>query len=111
MSEPGKRISEGVSIEGVYLVEAEYTPEAGERRPAVRGAHITRLAALKREGTLVEAGAYSDRLTSSLLILRVGSEDEALAIAREDIYVASGVWGDIRARPFGRVAVDGDGDG
>jgi uncharacterized protein YciI len=111
MSEQGQGFPAGGDIEEVYLVEAAYSLEAGERRPAVRGAHLTRLAALKREGILVEAGAYTDRLSSSLLVLRVGSKDEAMAIAREDIYLSSGVWGDIRVRPFGRVAVNGSGDG
>jgi uncharacterized protein YciI len=45
----------GVSIETVYLVEAQYTAQAAERRPAVRPAHLTRIAELKRAGTLIEA--------------------------------------------------------
>ena len=109
MSDPVQEIPPGVGIEAVFLVEATYTPEAGERRPAVRSAHITRLAALKRQGILVEAGAFTDTLSSSLMILRVASEEEALAIAREDIYVSAGVWGDIGARPFGRVEVSEQG--
>lgn len=108
MSQSAPGIPEGVSIEGVFLVEGRYTPEAAERRPPVRGAHLARLAALKREGILLEAGAYTDQLTSSLLILRVASEEAAMAIAREDIYVSAGVWGEISVRPFGRVSLGQD---
>jgi len=94
----------GVEIEKVFLVEAQYTPEAAERRPAVRVEHLTRVAELKRAGTFVEAGAYSDGLTSSIILVRAHDAAAALAIARQDVYVRAGVWGDISARPFGRVA-------
>ena len=50
----------GVSIEDVYVIEATYTPEAGERLPAVRGTHLGRFAELRAAGTLIEAGAYKD---------------------------------------------------
>ena len=101
MSHP--EIPAGIEIEQVYLVEAQYTADAAERRPAVRAAHITRAAEMKRQGIIVEVGAYSDRLSSSILLIRAASETEALAIASEDVYVHSGVWGEITARPFGRV--------
>lgn len=92
----------GVEIEDVYLIEAAYTPEAGERRPAVRGTHVGRIAALKAAGVMIEAGAFKD-MTASILVVRAASEEEALALAREDVYVKAGVWGEIKARPFGRV--------
>ena len=97
----------GVEIEKVWLVEARYTADAAERRPAVRVAHVTRAAELKRAGTVVEVGAYSDGLTSSILLVRADSEANALAVAREDVYVSAGVWGEITARPFGRVSIEG----
>lgn len=93
-----------VQIEKVWLVEAQYTPEAAERRPAVRPEHLTRVARLIREGILLAGGAYSDALTSSIMLLRVEDESAALALAREDVYVAAGVWGEITARPFGLVS-------
>jgi uncharacterized protein YciI len=93
----------GVEIEQVYLVEAMYTPEAAERRPAVRAEHLTAAAALKRAGTIVEVGAYADGLTSSVILRRADSAEAALAIVHEDVYVRAGVWGEITARPFGRV--------
>lgn len=95
----------GVQIEDVYVIEARYTPEAAERRAPVRHAHLTRLSELMAAGTLVEAGAFRD-MTASLLVVRVGSEEEALELARADVYVEAGVWGEIEARLFGRVKVD-----
>ena len=103
MSDP--EFPAGVEIEQVFLVEAQYGPQAAERRPAVRAAHIARAAELKRAGIIVEVGAYSDRLTSSVLLVRAADAAAALAIAREDVYVSAGVWAEISARPFGRIAI------
>lgn len=96
-------IPAGVKVESVFLVEAQYTPEAAEKRPAVRAEHLARMVRLREEGVIVEAGAYSDELTSSLLLVQAEDAAAALAIARADVYVKAGVWGDISARPFGRV--------
>ncbi len=96
-------IPAGVTVESVFLVEAQYTPEAAERRPAVRAEHLANVARLREEGTIIEAGAYSDRLSSSVLLVRAPDAAAALALARRDVYVKAGVWGEISARPFGRV--------
>jgi len=96
-------IPAGVKVESVFLVEAQYTPDAADKRPAVRAQHLANVARLRDEGTIIEAGAYSDRLSSSVLLLRAADAAAALAIARQDVYVKAGVWGDISARPFGRV--------
>jgi hypothetical protein len=96
-------IPAGVEVETVFLVEAQYTAEAAERRPAVRGEHLSRIVELRRAGTLVEGGAYSDGLTSSIMLMRADDAAAALAIARQDVYVRAGVWGEITARPFTRV--------
>ena len=96
-------IPAGVKVESVFLVEAQYTADAAEKRPAVRAEHLANVARLREEGTIIEAGAYSDRLSSSLLLVRASDAAAALAIARQDVYVKAGVWSDISARPFGRV--------
>ncbi len=93
----------GIEIEQVFLIEARYTPEAAERRPAVRAEHLGRIAELRRAGTLIEGGAYSDAMTSSIMLVRADDAAAALDIARGDVYVSAGVWDDISARPFGRV--------
>jgi uncharacterized protein YciI len=54
---------------------------------------------------LVEAGGYLD-FSSALLMVRASSEEEAVALVRDDVYVREGVWlDDARARPFGRVVL------
>ena len=96
-------IPAGVEIEIVYLVEAQYTADAADKRPPVRAEHLARIAELRQAGTIIEAGAYSDGLTSSILLVHADDPAAALAVARADVYARSGVWGDISARPFGRV--------
>ena len=100
-------IPDGVTTETVYAVEISYAPDAAAKRPAVRHEHLTRVARLLREGTLVEAGGFLD-FKSALLIFRVGSEQEAIDIIRDDVYIRSGVWlDDPKARAWARVVADG----
>jgi hypothetical protein len=99
-------IPAGVKVESVFLIEAKYTPDAADKRPAVRAQHLANVVRLREEGTIIEAGAYSDKLSSSILLVRADDAAAALAIARQDVYVKSGVWGAISARPFGRVTTE-----
>jgi uncharacterized protein YciI len=89
-------------IELVWLVEATYAPDAAETRVPFRAEHIARLRELKRQGIVVEAGAYAD-VSATLVLLRAADEEAALELCREDVYLRNGVWVELRARPFGRV--------
>jgi uncharacterized protein len=89
-------------IEPVWLVEATYAPDAAETRVPFRAEHIARLRDLKRQGIVIEAGAFSD-VSASLVLVRAANEEAALDICRDDVYLRNGVWVELRARPFGRV--------
>ena len=91
-----------VAIEPIFVVEATYGPDAPELRPRYRLEHLTRIAELRDRGVLIEAGGYSD-FSTALLLIRAGSEADALAVARDDVYLRSGIWVEFRVRPFGRV--------
>ena len=96
-------LPDGVTVETVYAVEISYSPEAQAKRPAVRIEHLTRVARLLREGTLIEAGGYLD-WKSALLIFRAPSEQEAIDLIRDDVYLRSGVWlDDPKARAMARI--------
>lgn len=95
------------SIETVWLVQATYAPDAAETRVPFRAEHLARVARLRAEGVIVEAGAYTD-VSASFLIIRAASEADALEICRGDVYMQNGVWVELRAKPFGRVAIEGD---
>ena len=101
-------LPDGVTVETVYAVEISYSPEAQAKRPAVRLEHLTRVARLLKEGTLIEAGGYLD-WKSALLIFRAGNEQEAVDLIRDDVYLRSGVWlDDPVARPLARIVLDAD---
>nr|MDP9482426.1 hypothetical protein [Chloroflexota bacterium] len=96
----------GVRVETIYVVEATYGPEAERLRPVVRPEHLARIRRLLAEGRLIEAGGYLD-LSAALLLVRASSEAEALDLIGDDVYLRSGVWTTLRARPFGRVVAEG----
>ena len=90
-----------VAMETIWLVEGTYAPDAAERRRPVRAEHLARAARLRDEGVLLEVGAFAD-MSSSLLLFRVATEEEAMALARDDVYFREGVWVELRCRPFVR---------
>jgi uncharacterized protein YciI/uncharacterized tellurite resistance protein B-like protein len=101
---PTGELPDGVSIETVFLVEVPYTPDAAERRPALRREHLTRIARLMREGRLIEAGATLD-LGKAVLLIRGTTADEVLALIAEDVYTTGGVWQSPTVTPWGRVTL------
>jgi uncharacterized protein YciI len=98
-------IPDGVAVETVFMVEISYSADAAEKRPAVRPEHLRRIARLMADDRVLEAGGYLD-FSSALLMVRASSEEEAVALVRDDVYLREGVWLDnARARPFGRVVL------
>ena len=95
----------GVRLENVWLDEATYAPDAAETRVPFRSEHLARIAELRMAGVYIEAGAFPD-VSASIILLRAESEEAALDLVRDDVYLRNGVWVELRARPFGRVAVD-----
>jgi uncharacterized protein YciI len=89
-------------IEPVWLVEATYAPDAAETRAAFRAEHVARLQELKRQGIVLEAGAFAD-VSASLVLIRAADAEAALDVCRADVYLRNGVWVELRARAFGRV--------
>ncbi|MEO8899305.1 MAG: VOC family protein [Candidatus Dormibacter sp.] len=96
--------ADAIATESVFLVEATYSQDAAERRVPHRSQHLTRLAALRRQGVLIEGGAFLDVLSASLMLIRATTSEGARRIAEEDVYSVEGVWETVRVRPFGRVA-------
>ena len=95
-------IPEGIAIEPIWVVEAFLGPDAAERRGLFRAEHLARLAGLRDAGTVIETGAFAD-MSASLLLVRVATEAEALALAQADVYFRAGVWTSFRIRALGRV--------
>lgn len=89
-------------IETAWHVEATYAPDGAESRVPFRAEHIARLQRLKAEGIVIEAGAFTD-VSATVMIVRAASEEDVMALARDDVYMRNGVWVEVRIRPFGRV--------
>ncbi len=98
----GTDVPGSVRVDTIYVVEATYGPDAPALRPAVRPEHLARIAELIRDGRVIEAGGYLD-FSLALLLVRAASEEEAVDLFRDDVYIRTGVWTNLRARPFGRV--------
>ena len=95
-----------VTIQPTWLIEATYAPDAAESRIPFRARHLARLAELMDAGVVVAAGAFAD-VSASIIVVRAPDEAAALDIARSDIYMANGVWVEVRARAFGLVVTSG----
>jgi uncharacterized tellurite resistance protein B-like protein/uncharacterized protein YciI len=102
---PGSDLPPGVRIEQVWLVEVPYTPEARERRPAFRVEHLSRLARLRAEGRIIEAGGAAD-FSKAVLLMRGADEAEVLALIASDVYTSGGVWHDPTVVGYGRVVTE-----
>ena len=104
--EPGSDLPPGVHIEQVWLVEVPYTPDARERRPAFRVEHLSRLARLRAEGRVIEAGGTAD-FSKAVLLIRGANEAEILALIESDVYTSGGVWHSPTVVGYGRVVSEG----
>jgi uncharacterized protein YciI len=92
------------SLESLWLVEATYAPDAAETRVPFRPEHLAEVARRIRSGVYADAGAFLD-VSASLVLVRADSEEAALAIVSDDVYLRNGVWVELRARAYGRVVV------
>jgi len=101
----GGDVPAGVRVETIYVVEATYGPDAARLRPAARPEHLGHISELLRSGVVIEAGGFLD-FSSAVLLVRADSEDEALDLFRDDVYIRTGVWTDLRARAWGRVIAE-----
>ena len=90
-----------MTTETIWVLEGRYAPDAAELRRPYRAEHLARIARLRDEGVILEAGAFVD-MSASMLLFRVATEEAAMALAREDVYLREGVWVELRCRAFAR---------
>jgi len=98
----GGEIPEGVEIEHVWAIEAEFAPDGEARRRPVRHAHLANLAQLMRAGIVIMAGAVGN-VESAFIVVRVTDEAAARDLAEHDVYWTCGAWSSVRVRPYGFV--------
>lgn len=95
-----------------YSIVCEDVSNSLEKRRQARPAHLARLEALKATGRLLVAGpnpavAVSDPgaagFTGSIIIAEFESAEAAQAWAKEDPYLAAGVYATVTVKPFKKV--------
>lgn len=80
-----------------YVLEYRYADL--DARARVRPDHLAYAQALQRAGTVVLAGPVGDG-SGAMMVLRVGSEEEARLVVQNDPYTAAGVGVDHVLRPW-----------
>lgn len=80
-----------------FVLEYRYADLAARAR--VRPDHLAYLQSLLEEGTVVLAGPVGDG-SGAMMVLRVGSEEEARRVVMGDPYTAAGVGVDHVLRPW-----------
>lgn len=95
-----------------FSIVCEDVPDSLSLRQGARGAHLTRLEALKDAGRLlvagpnpaVEANDPGDAgFTGSVIIAEFASMADARAWADADPYVDAGVYSEVSIKPFKKV--------
>ncbi|MBI1196129.1 MAG: YciI family protein [Gammaproteobacteria bacterium] len=92
-----------------YAILAEDRPDSLQARLAARPAHLARLERLKDEGRLILAGPHPSvdsespgdaGFTGSLIVAEFDSLDAAERWAKDDPYLAAGVYERVQVKPL-----------
>jgi len=92
-----------------YAIIGQDVPNSLDTRMAARPAHVARLQALQEAGRLLLAGPFPSvdavdpgvaGFTGSLIVAEFTTLQAAQDWANADPYVASGVYAEVRVRPF-----------
>ena len=86
----------------LYVIIGHDAPDAREKRPAVRPAHLAHLEPLSRAGRVKLAGPFLDR-TGSLIVVEADSLAEVWALVARDPYVTEGVFDRVEVKAFRQV--------
>lgn len=86
----------------LFVIIGHDAPDARDRRPQVRPAHLEHLAPLAAAGRLRLAGPFLDR-TGSLIVVDAASLADAWAIVARDPYVTEGIFNRVEVKSFTQV--------
>lgn len=83
-----------------HLLLYEYVQDILERRGPYREAHLERIAAEKRAGRVVMAGAVGDPPNGGAFVFKGAGRDEIERFVRDDPYVQAGLVTSWRLEPW-----------
>jgi uncharacterized protein YciI len=86
----------------LYVIIGHDAPDAREKRPIVRPAHLAHLQPLVDAGRVRLAGPFLDR-TGSLIVVDAASLADVWALVARDPYVTEGVFNHVEVKPFQQV--------
>jgi uncharacterized protein YciI len=86
----------------LFVIIGHDSPDARERRPAVRPAHLAHLDPVAKAGRIRLAGPLLDR-SGSLIVLEAASLAEVWALVARDPYVTEGIFNRVEVKPFQQV--------
>ncbi|WP_145514908.1 YciI family protein [Yersinia massiliensis] len=96
----------------LYVIFATDVPDSLDKRLSVRPAHLARLQELQDKGRLLTAGPNpaidsadpgAAGFTGSTVIAEFASQHDAEVWAKQDPYVAAGVYQSVIVKPYKRV--------
>ncbi len=86
----------------LYVIIGHDAPDARDKRPAVRPAHLAHLEPLARAGRVKLAGPFLDK-TGSLIVVEAASLAEVWDLVGRDPYVTEGIFNRVEVKPFQQV--------
>ena len=86
----------------LFVILGHDAPDAKEKRPLHRPAHLEHFKPLADAGHVTLAGPFLDG-SGSLIVIEAESLAEAWAIVAGDPYVTQGVFSHVEVKPFRRV--------
>lgn len=82
-----------------FVLWGTYCENALEKRAPFRDEHLSRLATLKQEGTLITLGP-TENSTHVFGIFEGESRDQILALLHQDVYWLQKIWTELEVYPW-----------
>ena len=83
----------------LFVIIGHDAPDAKEKRPQHRPAHLQHLEPLAQAGKVVLAGPFTDG-SGSLIVVDAESRDAVWTMLAHDPYVTNGVFNRVEVKPF-----------
>ncbi len=83
----------------LFVIIGHDAPDAKDKRPLNRPAHLAHLEPLAQQGKILLAGPFTDG-SGSLIVIDAPSRDAVWEVLAHDPYVTSGVFNRVEVKPF-----------
>jgi uncharacterized protein YciI len=86
----------------LFVIIGHDAPDARDKRPQHRPAHLHYLEPLAQAGKIVLAGPFTDG-SGSLIVVEAPSRETAWDMVARDPYVTNGIFNRVEVKPFMQV--------